>query len=577
MNGERLLTSMKAQGLPLENIYSIFFGCKESSKKMVARKKYVQRMMNAEFPTSHSKMYDGNIENDYKVLLRFMCSSGISCPRYISSLPRSYMLSENGWEFSSLTNEMKITGFVRNAPLVTSHQVHISNLGTFAIKRIEETTSKKILAEYFNNENDGIVFANPNVLDGEQNLIGFDCTDKLEEEHNEEQKQPNDYQSAWLDELLDSKDLAEHKSLTETFNTAPSNMEEDDTLVQRRHEEYKKFPDEIELKPEEDARNRLSRYRSMKSFRNSFWDPKENLPDDYGRIFQFENFRATEKDVLSDLEKSIQHNIENDDDDATMSATDDVQYIPVGTLITLAIQIKDPIHIERLKKCNSLHIFSVSSLLPHENKVSSLQFSISVVADWEGSIKSKDILTIRCGWRTWQCRPLFSFENLNSNKHKLEKYMPLKGFFTLTAYGPVTYTPCNVLVFKNQDLVATGQLKDANADRIILKKINLTGFPSRVNKRWATVKYMFYNPQDVKWFKPAGLITKHGLQGTIYDTIGDHGSMKCLFNQPIKQHDTVCLPLYKRVYPKFIVSNKEHDDMQDSSTHFTSKRNLLVW
>ena len=27
--------------------------------------------------------------------------------------------------------------------------------------------------------------------------------------------------------------------------------------------------------------------------------------------------------------------------------------------------------------------------------------------------------------------------------------------------------------------------------------------------------------------------------------------MKCLFNAPIKQHDTVCLPLYKRVFPKF--------------------------
>lgn len=50
---------------------------------------------------------------------------------------------------------------------------------------------------------------------------------------------------------------------------------------------------------------------------------------------------------------------------------------------------------------------------------------------------------------------------------------------------------------------------------------------------------------------PAGITTKHGLQGNIIQSVGDHGVMKCLFNAPIKQHDTVCLPLYKRVFPKF--------------------------
>ena len=56
---------------------------------------------------------------------------------------------------------------------------------------------------------------------------------------------------------------------------------------------------------------------------------------------------------------------------------------------------------------------------------------------------------------------------------------------------------------------------------------------------------------SIQWFKPAGLTTKHGLQGNIIESVGDHGTMKCLFNAPIKQHDTVCLPLYKRIYPKY--------------------------
>ena len=59
---------------------------------------------------------------------------------------------------------------------------------------------------------------------------------------------------------------------------------------------------------------------------------------------------------------------------------------------------------------------------------------------------------------------------------------------------------------------------------------------------------------------PAGITTKHGLQGNIIQSVGDHGVMKCLFNAPIKQHDTVCLPLYKRVFPKFAPLGKVQDE-----------------
>lgn len=35
----------------------------------------------------------------------------------------------------------------------------------------------------------------------------------------------------------------------------------------------------------------------MRSFRTSPWDPFENLPRDYARIFQFEDFKRTERGI----------------------------------------------------------------------------------------------------------------------------------------------------------------------------------------------------------------------------------------------------------------------------------------
>lgn len=45
------------------------------------------------------------------------------------------------------------------------------------------------------------------------------------------------------------------------------------------------------------TRVRFQRYRGLRSFRTSPWDPFENLPRDYARIFQFEDFKRTERAV----------------------------------------------------------------------------------------------------------------------------------------------------------------------------------------------------------------------------------------------------------------------------------------
>jgi len=81
---------------------------------------------------------------------------------------------------------------------------------------------------------------------------------------------------------------------------------------------------------------------------------------------------------------------------------------------------------------------------------------------------------------------------------------------------------------------------------------------------------MFHNPDDVRYFKPAQLTTKHGLTCYITEPVGTHGHFKVALSKPMKQSDRVMLHLYKRVFPKLV------HDYSDYEVELKGKEVLLV-
>jgi pre-rRNA-processing protein TSR1 len=58
------------------------------------------------------------------------------------------------------------------------------------------------------------------------------------------------------------------------------------------------FPDEVATPDDVPCYKRFQKYRGLKSMRTSPWDPKQNLPIDYARIYQFSSFSRTRRRVF---------------------------------------------------------------------------------------------------------------------------------------------------------------------------------------------------------------------------------------------------------------------------------------
>lgn len=317
------------------------------------------------------------------------------------------------------------------------------------------------------------------------------------EEDEEQEQHPNDEE---FETMTISEAPPDHQKYDEDMDfyeerTAMQTLKEAKTDAQ--------FPDEVDTPQDTPARIRFQKYRGLESFRTTPWDLKENLPFDYSRIFQFENFERTRKRILKE--------------------TDDSDGAKPGWFVTLHVKNVPRVFFDAFCTLNDRPLI-VFGLLPNESKMSLLNVVLKTQISESEQIKSKERLIFQCGFRRFSACPVFS-QHTNGSKHKFVRYLQPDDIVVASMFAPIMFPPCPVICYKRMKdgrlaVVGKGNVLNAEPNRLVIKRAVLSGHPFKVHKRSASVRFMFFEREDINWFKPVGLRTKYGRRGHIKEPLG---------------------------------------------------------
>ncbi|XP_075552207.1 tsr1 ribosome assembly factor [Dermacentor variabilis] len=602
--GDTMLSILFAQGLP--SAVHVVQGLEALPQKQRAEaRKQVTKALESRFPGEKLRAVDK--KEDGLLLLRQIADQKRRPISYRDSRP--HMLAESvefcPHESQNLVGTLKVSGYIRGKPLSVNSLIHIPGHGDFQMTQIDapddphglilksRDTSKsvemadltpKLLEKADPLKQESLQSENvPDDMDAEQTWPTPEELAEAESAQSEAEsrkkvvkkvpKGTSEYQACWIvdaessgegsdsgsesgdeeegaggfepmdgdDEDVSDTDNATIADDTESISIAGGKEgydnhldleEEKASLVRFREERMDQmFPDEIDTPLDRPARTRFARYRGLKSFHSSPWDPKENLPLDYARVFQFENFARTKKRVMSEEKEGA---------------------MP-GWYVTIHIaNVPRTVYDAFQTQGDPLVLFG---LLSHEQKMSVLNVAIKRHPGYTDPIKSKERLVFHIGYRRFSACPIFS-AHTNGDKQKYERFLRSDAVSVATMFAPIVFPPVSAVVFIEDEngqhrLVGSGAVLGANPDRVVIKRAVLSGHPFKINRKSAVVRYMFFNREDIMWFKPVELKTKYGRRGHIKEPLGTHGHMKCVFNGQLKSQDTVLMHLYKRMFPKW--------------------------
>ncbi|KAJ4306854.1 ribosome biogenesis protein tsr1 [Collariella sp. IMI 366227] len=381
-------------------------------------------------------------------------------------------------------------------------------------KKVPKGTSKYQSAWFIHDED---------VSDSGSDLDDFEMQD---DESDEEEARPEDGMEGLAGAAMTEVGPSEYAKSVAFIEP----NEEEDAMALEAYRKSKRteaeddleFPDEVELHPQV-----LASERGLKSLRTSPWLEDEDRayePEEWQRLLRIPDYQASR---IRAAREAL------------------VGGVAPGTRVHVYIK---GVPAAAEKTYDPSRPVTLFSLLRHEHKRTAVNVLINLSGDAASSIKAKEELIVQYGPRRFVINPLFSQGGTTQNDvHKYCRYLHPGQSAVATFMGPVTWGSVPALFFKR---TIPGTTLPPSTSRVIAKLAILTGHPYHIHKKVVTIRYMFFNREDVEWFKAMPLWTRRGRSGYFKEALGTHGYFKATFDGRINPQDSIGMSLYKRVWPR---------------------------
>jgi ribosome biogenesis protein BMS1 len=171
-------------------------------------------------------------------------------------------------------------------------------------------------------------------------------------------------------------------------------------------------------------------------------------------------------------------------------------------------------------------------------------------------VKNRDPAIVSLGWRRFQTILTLGMQDYKGTTRAI-KYSPEHLHCVATFYGPLTPPNTGFILCENlssQDpnfrISATGVIMEIDENFRIVKKLKLTGAPTKVYKKTAFVQGMFSSSLEVAKFEGAKIKTVSGIRGLIKKAMkAPPGAFRATFEDRIMMSDIVLLRTWAPVNP----------------------------